>query len=108
MEELAVKRSKGRPSKPKGDENSIIRDPLLGDFYIKLSKDCFTLMKENKPSKDKECGFYTSLESAINSVMKRQVNEKMLRPNQVYSFRQYIDEYKDAVNNLNTKLKQIT
>ncbi len=108
MEEIVSKRGKGRPAKPVGDENSVIRDPELGDFYIRLSKDCFTLMREIKGSKDKECGFYTSLESAINSVMKRKVNEKVLRPNQVYTFRQYIDEYKDAVNNLNTKLKQIS
>ena len=104
MEELLVKRSKGRPSKQVGEESPIIRDSLLGDYYIKTSKDCFALLKDNKPGKDKECGFYTTLESAINSVLRRKVNEKMLKPNMVYTLREYVNEYKDAVNNLNTKL----
>lgn len=96
----AVKlQGKGRPKKEEGTNDSVIKDPLLGKYHIRLFEDSFILVQTSSVAKERDMGYFTSLGTVLQRVAKLQAGG----PNKIQTLREYINEYKELINKLNNQ-----
>jgi len=99
---VVTKFGKGRPRKVEGDEGLSIKDPLLGNYYIKITEHQYEVLQPSPIAKDKTIGYYGTLGGALFKIAKLQINTQPGRKS-VYLLREYIDEYKEVINKLNNQ-----
>jgi len=85
------KKGRGRQAGQTKDV-SIIRDPLFLPYEIHEDDKCFMVISPTITGTDCE-GYFTTLRSAILHISRLKRTAK----NKVYDFREYLKEYKDAM-----------
>lgn len=94
----------------------VIEDQLIEPFYIKVYPDSFTLVKKNVSegkgrNTDKKgekgnvyettAGFYSNIENAINRVVREQIVDE----SDVFTLKEYYDDYINRLTAIKEKLK---
>ena len=85
----------------KGQTNmlSMIKDPLLEPFQVKIEENQFVLVKNDAKGKEEVYGYYSKLSYCLLKVA------EIKTPNQpTFTLSEYVERYKDVSNELLAKV----
>jgi len=102
MEENVIKTRGRKKGEIMGNNDTIIKDPLLEPYFIKHRKREYSLYKlEN--NNEKEIGHFNNMTNVLLVIIK----EKMGSQNETLTLKEYSDKYFELSTNILNSIKQI-
>lgn len=94
-----MSRLKGRPE-GSGNNKLLIDDQLISPYKVNydLNNNSYNLLEEGKNS---PIGYFNSLGGALRSVAQKLVAKKAFDADKTYTIKEYIQEQKEILNQLN-------
>jgi len=90
---------KGRPAgRPTGSNTTVIEDEMLSPYKIYIDTDQYSVVSaESKNDTEKSFGFFTSLSSALNKIIRMQLvnNKKYTLPGYIYEYEKKMKEFQE-------------
>ena len=93
---------KGKRGRQKGQtkEIVIIKDPIFAPYEIHEDKTCYTLMEPGYNDNMMVIGYYSSLENLVRTL----VRNKMVDKKGTFTFKEYVAEHKQTLENFKQAL----
>ena len=93
---------KGKRGRQKGQTKDlvIIKDPIFAPYEIHEDRNCYTLMEPGYNDNMTAVGYYHSLENILHTL----VRNCMVNKKGTYTFKQYLNEHKQTLENFKQAL----
>lgn len=104
IKDIDPNKPKGKRGRPKGvtlpprDAKSIIKDPVIEPFWIRLEEKSFVLLKGDEQA---PWGYFTTLPSCL----KRLVGIKLQEGEKEFTLKEYVNQFQASVDELTRVFK---